>query len=100
MSVADEHQMINYIHSLMQEVATSAPRCGSVPPRQSTSSLSAKCLFGLGIMVLKTWAHVYMAKSKWALVAIIGESLDLYANMMKLIEPDPEQASLRLDMIG
>lgn len=51
-------------------------------------------------MVLKTWAHVYMAKSKWALVAIIGESLDLYANMMKLIEPDPEQASLRLDMIG
>lgn len=99
MSIADEHQMVNYVHSLMQEVAVSAPQCGSVQPRR-TSSPSAGCLFELGIMILKTWAHVYMAKSKWALVAIISESLNMYANMMKAIEPDPEQASLRLDMIG
>ncbi|KAK6008315.1 hypothetical protein QM012_000218 [Aureobasidium pullulans] len=96
---SDEHQMINYLQSLMQEVAVSAPECGSVPPR-STDSLSTRCLFDLGIMILKTWAHVFTAKSKWALVAIIGESLDLCANMMKEIEPRLEQVPLRLDMIG
>jgi chromosome condensin MukBEF MukE localization factor len=92
--------MLNYIYSLMQEVAVSAPECGLVPPPRNTTSLSARCLSELGFMILKTWAHVYMAKSKWPLVAIIGESLDLYANMMKAIEPNPERATLHLDMIG
>lgn len=60
---------------MMKEIAVSVPEI--VMPSTST----ATC-FELGIMVLRTWAHVLTAKIRWPLVAILGKSLNLYADMM------------------
>lgn len=60
---------------MMKEIAV------SVPEIAMPSTSTATC-FELGIMVLRTWAHVLTAKIRWPLVAILGKSLNLYADMM------------------
>ncbi|THY99231.1 hypothetical protein D6C92_02435 [Aureobasidium pullulans] len=71
----EEFQAIHCLQSMMKEIAVSVPEI--VMPSTST----ATC-FELGIMVLRTWAHVLTAKIRWPLVAILGKSLNLYADMM------------------
>ena len=60
---------------MMKEIAV------SVPEVAMAATSTATC-FELGIMVLRTWAHVLTAKIRWPLVAILGKSLNLYADMM------------------
>ncbi|THX39083.1 hypothetical protein D6D10_04559, partial [Aureobasidium pullulans] len=71
----EELQAIHCLQSMMKEIAV------SVPEIAMPSTSTATC-FELGIMVLRTWAHVLTAKIRWPLVAILGKSLNLYADMM------------------
>ncbi|THW64150.1 hypothetical protein D6D20_03093, partial [Aureobasidium pullulans] len=71
----EELQAIHCLQSMMKEIAV------SVPEIEMPSTSTATC-FELGIMVLRTWVHVLTAKIRWPLVAILGKSLNLYADMM------------------
>jgi hypothetical protein len=53
----------------------------SVAELAMDSAATETCL-ELGVMVLRVWAHILTAKTRWPLVIVMGKSLILYADII------------------
>ncbi|CAG8893443.1 unnamed protein product [Penicillium egyptiacum] len=73
----DEHEsrLISWIGDIVEEGRTSGDE-----DLWSRPTLSSNCAY-LGFAVIKLWATLIKGNDQWAILRVIGEGLDIYANI-------------------
>lgn len=70
-----ESRLVSWIGDIVEEGRTS----GDSADLWSRPTLSSNCAY-LAFAVVKLWARLIRGNEQWAILKVIGEGLDIYAN--------------------